>query len=115
MDFNAHLHNARYISLALEALPQQIYNANQIKGFRIIYRAPLTVEDTITIRCHTVEHQGQVSVSLIDIACYFNRFLPLVSSSTCKKSRLYTIIVFFSKKSHFHTHTTIWPRHRRVA
>ena len=59
MDFNGHLHNARYISLALEALPQQIYNANQIKGFRIVYRAPLTVEDTVTIRCHT---EGNTSV-----------------------------------------------------
>ena len=60
MDFNAHLHNARYISLALEALPQQIYNVNQIKGFRIIYRAPLTVEDTITIRCHTEDNTSIV-------------------------------------------------------
>lgn len=60
MDFNGHLHNARYISLALEALPQQTYDAGQVKGFRIVYRVPLNYDDTVIVRCHAEEDKAIV-------------------------------------------------------
>ena len=65
MDFNGHLHNARYVSLALEALSQEVYDANQFRGFRIVYRAPLTAEETVTIRCHT---EGNTS-----LVCFYKQ------------------------------------------
>ena len=52
-DFNGHVHNARYISLALESLPNEIYKADSFATFRIVYRQPLTANETVTLRCHT--------------------------------------------------------------
>ena len=66
MDFNGHLHNARYISLALEALPQQIYDADRFKGLRIVYRVPLNYDDTVIVRCHAEEDKAVVCFSKQD-------------------------------------------------
>lgn len=51
-DFNGHVHNARYISLALESLPSGTYKSDRFASFRIVYRLPLTAGETVTLRCH---------------------------------------------------------------
>lgn len=55
IDFNGHVHNARYISLALEALPMNIYESDKFSSFRILYRSPLATMSPVTIRSHTTE------------------------------------------------------------
>lgn len=62
MDFNAHLHNARYISLALEALPQSLYESVKISAFRIVYRLPITPNQMITVRCHVNNCSANMSL-----------------------------------------------------
>ena len=52
-DFNGHIHTARYISLALESLPDDLYKSDNFTGFRIVYRQPLVAGDIVTLRCHT--------------------------------------------------------------
>lgn len=62
MDFNRHLHNARYISLALEALPQEIFNLYCFSGFRITYRTPLISNQFAIARCHIVENVATIGI-----------------------------------------------------
>ena len=42
MDYNGHMHNTAYLSLALDAAPQQV-------RFRISYRSPLQLGDELTL------------------------------------------------------------------
>ncbi len=47
IDYNGHVHNANYFTLATEALPEDIYKSRKIKAFRISYRSPIKKGDEI--------------------------------------------------------------------
>lgn len=47
IDFNGHVHNSRYMSYALEALPHDVYRADTISSVRIEYRNPLFEGDMV--------------------------------------------------------------------
>lgn len=50
IDFNGHVHNTRYMSYALEALPHSVYREDNISSVRIEYRTPVFEEDEIRAR-----------------------------------------------------------------
>lgn len=58
IDFNGHVHNTRYISYALEALPHDIYCGDNIGSVRIEYRSPVFETDEITARAARISGSG---------------------------------------------------------
>lgn len=50
IDFNGHVHNTRYMSYALEALPHDVYCEDNISSVRIEYRTPVFEGDEIKAR-----------------------------------------------------------------
>ena len=46
LDYNGHVHNTRYLELALEALPA----GTELKEFRLLYAKPLTEGDAVTVK-----------------------------------------------------------------
>lgn len=50
IDYNGHVHNANYFTLATEALPENIYKNKKIRAYRISYRSPIKKGDEITAR-----------------------------------------------------------------
>ena len=49
MDYNGHLHNTAYLSLALDAAPPEVTAAG-VRTFRLSYRSPLRLGDQTTLR-----------------------------------------------------------------
>ena len=47
IDYNGHVHNANYFTLALEAMPKELYEKRQITSYRISYRSPIKESDVI--------------------------------------------------------------------
>ena len=50
MDFNNHVHNTKYIDFALNALPDDVYEKNNITEYRIDYRLGVTLKDKPVIK-----------------------------------------------------------------
>ncbi len=50
VDFNGHVHNTRYLDLALDALPEEVYRRDNLSSVRLVYRAPLRYGDEAVIR-----------------------------------------------------------------
>lgn len=59
IDFNGHVHNTNYLTLAMEVLPEKLYNEQNLQAIRINYKKPLLLDDVATIRLATTE-QGYV-------------------------------------------------------
>lgn len=47
IDINNHVHNLNYLNLAYEALPGNVYNAEELKNIRIMYKHQITLGDTV--------------------------------------------------------------------
>ena len=50
IDYNGHVHNANYLTLAIEALPEALYREKKIVSYRISYRLPIKESDKVTVR-----------------------------------------------------------------
>lgn len=50
IDYNGHVHNANYFTLATEALPEHIYKDKRIVSYRISYRSPIKEKDKVTVK-----------------------------------------------------------------
>ncbi len=64
IDYNGHVHNANYFTLALEAMPKELYEKRQITAYRISYRSPIKESDVITAKLSADEN------SLLE--CFFS-------------------------------------------
>lgn len=49
IDFNGHVHNTRYIEIALEALPKEVYENCDFKDIFIRYMRPLMSDANVTV------------------------------------------------------------------
>lgn len=58
IDFNGHVHNSRYLELALEAVPEALYGQPDFWELHILYRRPLREGDEVLVRCHTDSEAG---------------------------------------------------------
>lgn len=56
IDYNGHVHNANYFTLAIEAMPKELYEKRQISAYRISYRSPIKESDVITAKLSTDEN-----------------------------------------------------------
>ena len=59
LDFNQHVHNTRYLSLAAEADPELLNAGEKIAGLRISYRKPVKDAAAVTVR-RTDEGQNRL-------------------------------------------------------
>lgn len=64
IDFNGHVHNSRYLELALEAVPGALYRAPGFRELHILYRRPLREGDEVLARCHTDAAAGSCQAAL---------------------------------------------------
>lgn len=58
IDFNGHVHNSRYLELALEAVPEALYRQPDFRELHVLYRRPLREGDEVWVRCHTDTEAG---------------------------------------------------------
>ena len=59
IDFNEHVHNTTYLSLAMEVLPEELYKEQNLQAIRINFKKPLLLDDVATIKLAETE-QGYV-------------------------------------------------------
>ena len=65
IDYNGHVHNTRYISFALEMLPEEDYTADALKAFRIVCSSSVEAGSSPEIRRTTVG-DGWIFTILVD-------------------------------------------------
>ena len=53
MDFNGHVHNTRYVDLAMEAIPKELYAADRLTEFHIMYYKPVLEDSVVKAQYHT--------------------------------------------------------------
>ena len=73
IDFNGHVHNTKYLDLALEALPDTVPR-DAFTGFRMVY--PKAVKDvgSVTLKYHLADGDPFVCVYSADTLCTLIRF-----------------------------------------
>ena len=64
IDYNDHVHNLIYIDYALEALPEEVYNANDYSSLRICYKQAVKPGEQIVCKYAFVEGKH--------VCCIFN-------------------------------------------
>ncbi|MGM9645051.1 MAG: acyl-[acyl-carrier-protein] thioesterase [Eubacteriales bacterium] len=58
IDFNGHMHNTRYVDLAMEALPKDFFENDSVSEIRISYMKPITEDDNVTLK-HVHSDNGE--------------------------------------------------------
>ena len=69
MDFNAHLHNTRYITLALEGLKNADSRGYDFSEFRIAYVKPVQEGNTVQIKTLATDTGYLIEICSQHIAC----------------------------------------------
>lgn len=55
IDFNNHVHNVRYVDMALDALPRDVYDEYNFTQLRIVYIKPIEENEKITAKYEKTE------------------------------------------------------------
>lgn len=53
IDFNGHVHNTRYVDLAMEAIPKELYSNDRFTEFHIMYHKPVLEDSVVKAQYHT--------------------------------------------------------------
>lgn len=56
IDFNGHVHNTRYVDLAMETLPQEVFEKDNFCELRIVYSKPLKENDSVCGKCAATDN-----------------------------------------------------------
>lgn len=80
IDFNGHVHNTRYMSYALEALPHDVYCEDHISSVRIEYRTPVFEEDEIKAR---VAHISDEDAYIVGIYNQDEKMCSIIKIGLC--------------------------------
>lgn len=74
IDFNGHVHNTRYVDLAMEALPNEIFAGDDFKDIHILYAKP--VMERAVVKAHYVfkDFAHLVAVYADDVYCALIEF-----------------------------------------
>ncbi len=88
IDFNGHVHNSRYMSYALEALPHDIYLEDNINSVRIEYRNPVFEEDVIRAKAVCISDAGGAGESSYIVGIYNQdeKMCSIIKIGICKKT-----------------------------
>ncbi len=52
IDFNGHVHNTRYVDLAMEAIPKELYSDDRFTEFHIMYHKPVLEDSVVKAQYH---------------------------------------------------------------
>ena len=64
IDFNGHVHNTKYVDFALQALPQNIFDADSITDIQVVYTKPVKYSDNVRLKYLETEEGHIVSVTV---------------------------------------------------
>ena len=67
IDFNGHVHNTRYVTFALEALPRSLWEEGEIESFRLVYTRPVREGDGVTLKYGEKDGKHIVGVYVGDV------------------------------------------------
>ncbi len=62
IDFNEHVHNTTYLTLAMEVLPENLYQEQNFQAIRINFKKPLLLGDVATIKLSPTENGYTVAI-----------------------------------------------------
>lgn len=62
IDINKHMHNLNYLSLAYEALPENIYFSEELKNVRIMYKHQILLGDILN--CYYAKENGKHIITI---------------------------------------------------
>ena len=62
IDVNQHMHNLNYLSLAYEALPEEIYNNQELTNVRITYKKQIMLGETV--KCYYYNENGVHTIEI---------------------------------------------------
>lgn len=62
IDFNEHVHNTTYLTLAMEVLPEDLYREQNFQAIRINFKKALLLDDVATIKLSPTENGYVVSI-----------------------------------------------------
>ena len=74
IDCNHHAHNPQYMDFALEALPREAYERDELKELRIAYLKPVKAGDAVTLKYSPVGNTHTVAVFAGDTPCALMEF-----------------------------------------
>ena len=60
IDVNKHMHNLNYLKLAIEILPEEIYNNQELNNVRIMYKHQVRLGDKIK-SCYSKEGEKHIA------------------------------------------------------
>ena len=62
IDFNEHVHNTTYLTLAMEVLPEELYKEQNFQAIRINFKKALFLDDVATIKLAQTEQGYTVAI-----------------------------------------------------
>lgn len=69
IDFNGHVHNTRYVDLAMEALPNEIFANDDFSEFHVLYYKPVLEDSLVKAQYHTDGLPHLVTVFADNVRC----------------------------------------------
>ena len=69
IDFNGHVHNTRYIDLAMEAIPEEHYADDSFTEFHIVYYKPVFENSAVRAQYLVKDTSHFVSIFADDVCC----------------------------------------------
>lgn len=66
IDINKHMHNLNYLNLAYEALPEDIYNTDELNNVRIMYKHQIKPDDKVRCFYAKEEDKHYVTIKSLD-------------------------------------------------
>jgi acyl-ACP thioesterase len=69
IDFNGHVHNTRYVDLAMEAIPKELYSDDRFTEFHIMYHKPVLEDSVVKAQYHTDELSHLVTIYADNARC----------------------------------------------
>ena len=74
IDFNGHVHNTRYVDLAMEALPNEIFASDDFTDIHILYAKPVVERAVVKAKYVFKDSAYLVAVYADDVYCALVEF-----------------------------------------
>lgn len=66
IDVNKHMHNLNYLRVAYEALPKDVYDANEKNNVRIMYKHQILLEDKVKCYYNNIQNKDVITIKSED-------------------------------------------------
>ncbi|MGM9680684.1 MAG: acyl-[acyl-carrier-protein] thioesterase [Eubacteriales bacterium] len=81
IDFNGHVHNTRYVQLAAEVLPKEVFEREDFVDIRMIYSKPLKADDAVCLKYSESNAEHLVGIYNQEGLCCLVDFKPTVEQN----------------------------------